>query len=258
MAEGVESQDAARDERADPRGPRAQSQKEPEATSREKEAEGAAGEVAAPEGFKRGGPRGVGARRRLARILPVTLVLLAALFLVWYLFLRRTPVPDSVVAASGRVEGDDAGVAAKTSGRIREITVREGDEVRAGQVVATLDDEQVRAREDQAQSTVAQADARVLRAQQQIAVLEEQLEESRLGVEQARIDAEGRVRQAEGQVAAAQAQLAQAEAAYGQARYDAEKFTRLVKTGDVPERSGRQAQAAADAQAAVVAAARKQ
>ncbi|MDQ3746002.1 MAG: biotin/lipoyl-binding protein, partial [Acidobacteriota bacterium] len=156
MAEEVELQDAARDERPDPRGPGAQSQKEPEGASREKEPEVTSREVAAPEGFKRGALRGGGARRRLARVLPVVLVVLAALFLVWYLFLRRTPVPDSVVAASGRVEGDDAGVAAKTSGRIREITVREGDEVRAGQVVATLDDEQVRAREEQAQSTVAQ------------------------------------------------------------------------------------------------------
>jgi HlyD family secretion protein len=248
MGGEVEPEDATRDKRPDPRGPGEQSQKGPEGASREE---------AAPGGVKREGQRGA-ARRRLARVLPVALVVLAALFLVWYLFLRRTPVPDNVVALSGRVEGDDAGVAAKTGGRIREITVREGDEVRAGQVIATLDDEQVRAREEQAQSTVAQADARVLRAQQQIAVLEEQLEESRLGVEQARIDAEGRVRQAEGQVATAQAQLAQAEAAYGQAQYDAEKFTRLVKTGDVPERSGRQAQAAADAQAAVVAAARKQ
>ncbi|HEX8149869.1 MAG TPA: HlyD family efflux transporter periplasmic adaptor subunit [Pyrinomonadaceae bacterium] len=199
-----------------------------------------------------------GARHRLKRVAPVVLVALTAGLLVWYLFLRRPDVPENVVAVSGRVEGDDAAVAAKTSGRIREITVREGDEVRAGQVIATLDDEQVRAREGQAESAVAQADARVLRAEQQIAVLEEQLEEGRLAVEQARIDAAGRVRQAEAQVAAAQAQLAQAEATYGQARYDAEKFTRLVRTGDVPERSGRQAQAAADAQAAVVAAARRQ
>lgn len=199
-----------------------------------------------------------GARHRLRRVAPFVLVALAAGLLVWYLLLRRPDVPENIVAVSGRVEGDDAAVAAKTSGRIREIKVREGDEVKAGQVVAVLDDEQLRAREEQAESSVAQADARVLRAEQQIAVLEEQLEEGRLAVEQARMDAAGRVRQAEAQVAAAQAQLAQAEATYGQAQYDEEKFTRLVRTGDVPERSGRQAQAAADAQAAVAAAARRQ
>jgi HlyD family secretion protein len=217
----------------------------------------AAGE-AQDKGVARGASRGARTRRKIARALPFALAVVAAGFLVWYLFLRRPDVPANIVALSGRIEGDDAAVAAKTGGRVREITVREGDEVRAGQVVATLDDEQVRAREEQAQSTLAQAEARVLRAQQQVSVLEEQLEQSRLGVEQARLDAAGRVRQAEGQVAAAQAQLAQAEAAYGQSLYDEERFTRLARSGDVPERSGRQAQAAARSQAAVVAAARRQ
>src|SRR3712207_7185805 len=50
-------------------------------------------------------------------------------------------VPPGVIQVSGRIEGDDAVIASKTSGRIREITVREGDEVKAGQVIATLDDE---------------------------------------------------------------------------------------------------------------------
>jgi HlyD family secretion protein len=205
-----------------------------------------------------GGEGRGGARRKLKSALPVAAAAASALFLVWLLFPRAPGAPESIVAVSGRVEGDDAAVAAKTSGRIREVTVREGDEVKAGQVVAVLDDEQLRAREEQAESAVAQAEARLLRARQQIAVLEEQLEQSRLGVGQARLDAEGRVRQAEGQVAAAQAQVAQAEAAYGQARYDAERFTNLARTGDVPERSARQAKAASDAQAAVVLAARRQ
>ena len=39
---------------------------------------------------------------------------------------------------SDRVESDDSSVAAKTSGRIHEITVREGDTVKAGQVIAVL------------------------------------------------------------------------------------------------------------------------
>jgi HlyD family secretion protein len=202
--------------------------------------------------------RNVRPRRKLTRVLPFLLVALITFFLVSYFFLRRPNTPRSIVAVSGRVEGDDAAIAAKISGRIREITVREGDDVRAGQIVAVLDDEQVRAREEQAQSNLAQAEARLLRAQQQIAVLEEQVEQSLLGTEQARLDAEGRVRQAEGQAAAAEAQLAQAEAAYRQALYDAERFASLVRTGDVSERSGKQAQSAAEAQAAVVRAARKQ
>src|SRR5262245_55192263 len=79
---------------------------------------------------------------------------------IWWFFLRESNTPREIISAPGRIEGDDAAVAAKTSGRIREITVREGDQVKAGQVIATLDDEQVKARVDQAQSNVAQAEAR--------------------------------------------------------------------------------------------------
>src|SRR5207249_11222886 len=113
-----------------------------------------------------------------------------------------------VMAGSGRVEGDDSAVAAKTSGRIREITVREGDRIEAGQVIALLDDEQVRAREDQATAAVRQAEARARLAGHQIAVLEEQLRQSRLGVDQSRAGDEGRVNAAEGQREGSGAQLA--------------------------------------------------
>lgn len=196
--------------------------------------------------------------KKMARIIPVLVILLTAAILVWWLFLRQPPIPPNVIAVSGRIEGDDSAVAAKTAGRIRDITVREGDQVKAGQIIAVLDDEQSRAREEQARSAVNQAEARVARAKDQIAVLQAQFEQSRIGINQARVDAQGRVSQAEAQVAAAEASLAQAQAGYEQARYDVEKFTKLVKQGDASERTGEQARTTAEAQAAVVAAARKQ
>src|SRR5207253_7220619 len=46
------------------------------------------------------------------------------------LLVLATPgIPDSRVALSGRIEGDDSAVASKTSGRIAEIRFREGDSV---------------------------------------------------------------------------------------------------------------------------------
>jgi HlyD family secretion protein len=204
-----------------------------------------------PESRRRGLPAPL-------RALIVLGVLAVVATLVWYFFLRRPPEPPGVLAVTGRLEGDDSAVAAKVSGRIREITVREGDSVTAGQVIATLDDEQVRAREEQARSAVTQADARVARARQQIAVLEEQLEQSQLGIEQSRTDARGRVDQAEAQVATAEAELSRAEANYEQARWDAERFSRLAAQGVESERTAKQAEMQADAQAAAVRAARKQ
>jgi HlyD family secretion protein len=136
--------------------------------------------------------------------------------------------------------------------------VREGDAVEAGQVLAVLDDDQVRAREAQASAAVRQADARVRLTQHQITVLNEQLRQTQFGVDQARADAQGRVSEAEGKLAAAEAQLAQAEAAHGQAKWDRSAMGRLFTRGLVAEQEARRAESTEEAQSAVVAAARRQ
>ena len=89
-------------------------------------------------------------RRRRLVILAVVVGLGLGGLAAWRLVLAPSDLPPGMIAVSGRIEGDDAAVAAKTSGRIRQITVREGDPVEAGQVLAVLDDEQIRAREQQA------------------------------------------------------------------------------------------------------------
>jgi len=196
-------------------------------------------------------------RRRLGIVAALVVLGLAGLG-VWRLVLAARAAPAGVITVSGRIEGDDSAVAAKTSGRIREITVREGDPLEAGQVIAVLDDEQIRAREQQATATVRQAEAKVRLAQHQIAVLEESLRQNQLGVDQARGDAQGKVSEAEGKLAAAEAQLAQAEASYAQAKWDREAMGRLFKRELIAEQEARRAESAEEAQAAVVAASRRQ
>src|SRR5207245_6630577 len=97
---------------------------------------------------------------RLAIVAALAILGLAG-FAVWRFVLAPPALPPGVLAVSGRIEGDDSAVAAKTSGRIREMTVREGDRVEAGQVIAMLDDEQVRAREQQARAAVTEDGASV-------------------------------------------------------------------------------------------------
>ena len=195
-------------------------------------------------------------RRR--RAIVILLIVAVAGFAAWRLVLARSAVSPGVLAVSGRIEGDDSAVAAKTSGRIREMTVREGDQVEAGQVIAVLDDEQIRARETQAEAAVRQAEARVRLAQHQITVLNESMRQSEIGVDQARGDAQGKVSEAEGRLAAAEAQLAQAEASYTQAKWDREAFARLFQRELIAEQEARRAQSTEEAQAAVVSAARRQ
>ena len=190
--------------------------------------------------------------------LAILLVIAGGVFLLWWFLIRQPPLPANIIALSGRIEGDDSTIATKTSGRIREIRVREGDTVKAGDVIALLDEEQAAARTEQARAVSQQADTRITRSRDQIAVLQEQLKQADLAVDQARQDAEGRVRQAEAQVSAAEANLSQAQAAYEQARYDVERFTRLAKTGDVSDRQREQAKTTAESQAAVVESMKKQ
>jgi HlyD family secretion protein len=196
-------------------------------------------------------------RRRLILMIVAGVVLIALTLLIWNIFFAVPRIPKSIVVVSGRIEGDDSAVASKTTGRILEVRVREGDTVNAGDTIAILDDAQIRAREDQARDTLSEAVAKGAAAQEQIAVLQEQLEQSRLQVGQSRLDTDGHVGQAEADLATSQAELAQQQAAYQIAAFDRDAYTRLAKSGAVSERQGLQASTAADQQAAVVAASKR-
>jgi HlyD family secretion protein len=187
----------------------------------------------------------------------ILLVVAASGYGVWKEFLQPAPSPAGVVQLSGRIEGDDSAIAPKVAGRIAAINYREGDMVKAGDVIATLDDIQTKTREDQARSSVSEADTRVAFAQQQIAILEEQLRENDLQLEQSKTDANGRVAQAESDLAAAQAQLAQQQGSLKIAVFDRDAYTKLAKDGAVTKRQGEEAVSAADAQQAAVAAAQQ-
>jgi HlyD family secretion protein len=213
------------------------------------EVHNATGAPSTPEPVARRSRRGVVA-------FAIVLAAIAAFFLWRGVFSRRGP--DNIVSLSGRIEGDDSAVAPKLAGRLVEVRVREGDAVSAGDVIAVLDDEQVRAREEQAHAALTQAEARAKAAQAQIAVLREQLRQTELQTGQSKIDAAGRVRQAEAELAAAQAQLAQQRAAYQLAAFDRDAYIKLAESGAASERQSKQAISTADQQAASVTAAQKQ
>jgi HlyD family secretion protein len=192
----------------------------------------------------------------IARVGIVAALVLAGYFL-WSQFVAPPKIPRSVVALSGRIEGDDSAVAPKAAGRILEVRFREGDSVKAGDTIAVLDDAQVFAREDQARAAVTVAEARLKSANDQVAVFQEQLQQNDLQTEQSKIDASGRVRQAEADVATAESDLANQEAAFQIADFDRTAYNKLRKTDAVSERQARQANATAEQQAAAVAAAKR-
>jgi HlyD family secretion protein len=195
-------------------------------------------------------------RRRIV-LIAVAIILAAGVYGIWRAFFAKPGVPENVVALSGRIEGDDSAIAPKTTGRILEIHFREGDSVNAGDIIAILSDEQIRAREQQALAAVSVAEAKSKAARDQIGVLEQQLQQNQLQTAQSKVDAGGRVRQAEAELAAAEAAVAQQEASFQIASFDRDAYTRLAQTGAASERQAKQAIATAEQQAAAVAAAKR-
>ncbi len=204
-------------------------------------------------------------RNRKRFLIPLVLILGLAGAAYWYFVWRQPTAATNIVAVSGRIESDDSAISVKISGRIREISVREGDRIKAGQLIAVLDDAQLNAQVEQAKAVVQESEAAKSRAVQQIGILKEQIAQAGIGTEQSKLDSQGRVTQAEAQIAQVQSQIAQAEAQLAQAeanlkqsRYDEERFARLFKTGDIPESQLKHAQTNREALSKVVVAQRKQ
>jgi len=187
----------------------------------------------------------------------IVLLLAAGAFTVWRVVWAKQGGPAAAIVLSGRIEGDDSAVSSKATGRLLEAKVREGDEVKTGDIIAVLDDQQLRDRETEAQATVEQAQARLEFSRRQISVLEDQLRQNSAETGQSKVDANGRVSQAEGQLAAAEADLAQQEAAYKLDLFDKDAYTKLAQSGAVSERQGKQAETTAETQAALVAASKR-
>ena len=80
-------------------------------------------------------------------------------------------LPEGLIQANGRIEGDHLTVASKFPGRVQDLLVREGDGVTAGQVMVRIDDVQTRTKVDQAQHAWAATEAQVQSAHTALAVL---------------------------------------------------------------------------------------
>lgn len=74
-----------------------------------------------------------------------------------YNYLNQSELPDSITFGNGRIEATEVDIAAKFPGRLSEVSVNEGDIVKAGQIVARLDTDELNAKLQQAQAQVQQA-----------------------------------------------------------------------------------------------------
>ncbi|SKA16465.1 HlyD family secretion protein [Consotaella salsifontis] len=104
-------------------------------------------------------------------------------YLAW-LKLQPSEVPEWIAASNGRIEATEIDVAAKTAGRVEEITVNDGDFVDAGQVLARLDTETLDAQRREAAANLKRARIGVETAEHQVRQQEAQKEAADALVEQ--------------------------------------------------------------------------
>ncbi len=148
------------------------------------------------------------------------IVALAGLLTVgaaYYAFDRwvwRPPLPEGLIQANGRIEGDRITIASKFPGRIAALLVREGDRVTAGQVLVQLDDSQTRARVEQARQAFAALEHKTEAAHQDYAVLN--------------LEVPLTIEAAQAQVDQAKTLVARALSVEKEARSDVERYRRLA------------------------------
>jgi len=185
--------------------------------------------------------------RRWRFLIPLVALLGVAGVGVRYYFL--TPTEQTQIELSGRIEGYETDIGTKVSGRVEEITVREGDRVTSDQRVAKLDDDELQARLKGTQARRESARQEVKQARSQIEVIQSNIRETQLSRQQAQNNSEGRVEEAQANLEAAIAQLEQTQAQTKEARSqlqlakaDRDRFQGLWEQGVVPKQRYDQAQ----------------
>lgn len=194
-------------------------------------------------------------RRKTYLLIGAGVIVVTAGLAAWY-FLSRPKTNDLQI--SGRIEGYETDIGAKVPGRIATIAVREGDAVKAGQLIVRLNDEEIQAQRRGLQTRLTAAQQQERQARLQIQVVDTQIQEAQLTLEQSQDDQQGRVFQAQSTVAVAEAQLKQAQSQLKLARVDRDRFTQLVQDGATPRQRFDQAQTAYETAQSTVEANQKQ
>ena len=71
---------------------------------------------------------------------------------------RNDQVPQGIASGNGRIEATEVDIATKLAGRLAEVTVREGDMVEAGEIVARMDTYELAAQMRNAQAEIRRAE----------------------------------------------------------------------------------------------------
>ena len=84
-------------------------------------------------------------------------------------------LPEGIAYGNGRIEAVQVDISTKIAGRVQDILVQEGDLVKPGQKVATIDTDQLKAQHLRAEADIASAESQVAAAEASIAQAKAQL-----------------------------------------------------------------------------------
>jgi RND family efflux transporter MFP subunit len=178
-------------------------------------------------------------------IRPVVLLLLLAVggFFVWKYATRREDYRGGNVETTGTIEAVQVQLGFRVGGKIAGVSVSEGDRVRGGQVVATLETQDLDVMVESARAVVASARASVAQAQANRNRNRLELERGRLLLSKGFMASQAMdtilaaSKVSEAQVIAAQAQVRQAESSLSQAELQRSyAVLRAPEGGEVLER----------------------
>jgi len=155
--------------------------------------------------------------------------------LIWYLLTARAP---SDLRLIGTVDANEVLVSAKIPGRVQTLNVEEGQQVKAGELIAEIESDDLAAARKAAQATV-------VSNRSKLSETEETERQNQGEVSSASINAEAQVR-------AAQAALAQAQANLKQQKADTTRTVALAKQGIMSEQSRDEAETSLRADEAAV------
>jgi HlyD family secretion protein len=190
-------------------------------------------------------------------LVPGLLVLLAAGGVAGWSWWRGRADPGTSVRASGRIEVTEVNVSSKVTGRVSQLRVSEGTDVRAGQRIATLEGEELQAQLRQAQAALQSAEARLAQARVSLRVEPTTIRSQIRQAEESLRAAEERLRMLRAgsraqEVEEARENLRQTQARLEIARLTRDRFRALHADGAIARQELDRAQTDLDAAAAAV------
>ena len=124
------------------------------------------------------------ARRRWIRVALALAVVVGGAGATFYWWQHsQSRLPHGIASGNGRIEADEINIDTKFAGRIAEILADEGDMVKAGQVVARMDTQDIaaslkksQAQVEQAQRAIEEANANVVQQTSQVLLAQQEMD----------------------------------------------------------------------------------